>query len=136
MMSNVFTKRALAGMITAILLTSSASFVEAQAGVQRKILLQQDLDISGHETLLVDVSLAVGAREGRHTHAGTLVIHVLEGELTLEQEGLPARTFKAGESGIVKPGQVHEGINHGKIPVKVLATFIAEKGKPLTTQVR
>jgi quercetin dioxygenase-like cupin family protein len=118
------------------LLVFSASLPRAQAGVERKVLLQQDLDIPGHETLLVAVTIAVGGREGRHTHAATLVGQVLEGELTLEQEGLPTRTYRAGDSLVIKPGQIHEGINQGKTPIRVLATFIAEKGKPLTTQVK
>jgi hypothetical protein len=28
---------------------------------------------------------------------------------------------------------VHEGRNTGSVPTKVIATFIVEKGKPLTT---
>jgi hypothetical protein len=33
-------------------------------------------------------------------------------------------------------GQVHEGINQGKTPVRIVVTLVAEKGKPLTTQVK
>ena len=86
--------------------------------------------------MLVSVTIAVGGREGRHTHAGTLIGQVLDGELTLESEGRPTVTYRAGDSISVEPGQVHEGINLGKTPVKALVTFIVEKGKPLTTQVR
>ena len=135
-MPNFFLTRTLAAVLGAALLASPASLVHAQTGIERKILLQQDLNIPGYETLLVDVTIAVGGREGRHTHAGTLVGRVLEGELTLEQEGLPTRTYKAGESVLIKPGQIHEGINKGKTPIKALVTFIVEKGKPLTTQVK
>ena len=109
---------------------------EAQTGVERKVLLQRDLAIPGYETVLVAVTIAAGGREGRHTHSGTLVGQVLEGELTLEQEGRPPTTYKAGDSLSVEPGQIHEGMNLGKTPVKALVTFIVEKGKPLTTQVR
>jgi quercetin dioxygenase-like cupin family protein len=54
----------------------------------------------------------------------------------LDKQGLPTQTFKAGESFSVKPGQVHEGMNHGKVPVKILVTLVAEKGKPLTSQIK
>src|SRR5918994_505672 len=91
-----------AGFIAAALVISPVSLVHAQSGVER---------------------------EGRHTHAGTLVGQVQEGELTLEQEGLATRTYKAGDSFSVKPGQVHEGINKGSTPIKALVTFVAEKGK-------
>jgi quercetin dioxygenase-like cupin family protein len=135
-MPNIVLTRTLAAVVGAALLVSPASIVHGQTGLERKVLLQQDLDIPGYETLLVEVALAPGGREGRHRHPGTLVAYIAEGELTLEQEGLPTRTYKAGESGIIKPGQVHEGINHGRTPIKIFATFIVEKGKPLATQVR
>ena len=135
-MLHVSMTRGLAFVAAISLLSSSASVVQAQVGIDRKILLQQDLNIPGYETLLVAVTIAVGGREGRHTHAATLVGQIQEGELTLEQEGLPTRTYKAGESVIIKPGQIHEGINRGKTPIKALVTFIAEKGKPLTTQIK
>jgi quercetin dioxygenase-like cupin family protein len=104
-----------------------------QVGLERKILLEQDLAIPGYEVVLAEVTMAVGGREGRHTHSGTLVGHILEGELTLEVEGKPTRVMKAGDSGVIEPGIVHEGINTGSVPTKVLATFIVEKGKPLST---
>jgi quercetin dioxygenase-like cupin family protein len=135
-MLNIRTTRALAAVIAVSLLLSPAALVQAQTGVERKVLLQQDLTVPGYEAVLVGVTIAVGGREGRHTHAGTLVGQVQEGELTLEQQGLPTRTFKAGESFAVTPGQVHEGINNGKTPIKILVTVVNEKGKPLTTQVR
>ena len=135
-MLNIFSKRTFAAAVGLVVLVSPASLVHAQVGIERKVLLQQDLDIPGYETLLVAVTIAVGGREGRHIHSATLVGQVLEGQLTLEQEGLPARTYNAGDSITVKPGQIHEGLNKGKTPIRILATFIAEKGKPLTTQVR
>jgi quercetin dioxygenase-like cupin family protein len=106
---------------------------DAQIGLARKVLLQQDLTIPGYETLLAEVTLAVGGREGRHSHSGTLVAYMLEGELTLELEGKPTKILRAGESALIEPHQVHEGFNKGSIPVKALATFIVEKGKPLST---
>jgi len=132
-MLKVSMTRALAVAAVVPLLLSPASLVQAQAGVERKVLLQEDLSVPGQQVSLIAVTIAVGAREGQHTHPGTLVGQVQEGELMLEQQGLPTRTFKAGESFSVKPGQVHEGMNHGKTPIKILVTVVAEKGKPLTT---
>lgn len=106
-----------------------------QPNVQRKVLLRQDLTTPGQEALLVDVTIPVGGREGRHTHPGTLVVYVLSGTLTLDYEGKPTATYTAGDSFSVEPGKIHEGINRGTEPVHVIATFVVEKGKPLTTQV-
>ena len=118
----------MAACVIAVAQTSAAPI-----GIERKVLLQQDLAIPGYEVVLVEVTIAVGGREGRHWHAGTLVGHILEGELTIEQEGQPTKLFKAGESVLIEPGRVHEGINKGSVPVKALVTFIVKKGKPLST---
>jgi quercetin dioxygenase-like cupin family protein len=105
-----------------------------QPAVQRKVLLQQDLTIPGYQAVLVSVEIPVGGREGRHTHPGSVLVHVEEGALTLDYEGKPTVTYKVGESFYVEPGKIHEGINRGNTPIKAIATFIVEKGKPLTTQ--
>ena len=42
-------------------------------------------------------------------------------------------TYKAGDSFFIEAGKIHEGINKGASPVKIIATFIVEKGKPLTS---
>src|SRR6185503_2072916 len=126
----------LAGSIAAALLWSTASLVNAQAGVERKVLLQEDAAVPGYQISLIDVTIAAGAREGQHTHPGTLVGQVQQGELMLEKQGLPTQTYKAGESFSVKPGKIHEGMNNGKPPIKIPVTLVAEKGKPLTTQVK
>jgi len=81
------------------------------------------------------VEIPVGGREGRHTHPGTIMVVVQEGELTLDYEGKPTMTYKAGQSFYVEPGKIHEGINKGKTAVRAIASFVVEKGKPLTTQV-
>ena len=119
--------------VTAIWVIAVAPSAQPQVGLERKILLQQDLAISGYEVVLAQVTLAVGGREGRHSHSGTLAAQILEGELTLELEGQPTKIVKAGEAVLVEPGQVHEGINKGGVPIKALATFIVEKGNPLAT---
>jgi quercetin dioxygenase-like cupin family protein len=106
-----------------------------QPTVTRKVLLQQDLAIPGYMTAMIAVEIPVGAREGRHTHPGTLVAYVQEGTLTLDYEGKPTMTYKPGDTFYVDPGKIHEGINNGSTPVKVLATFVGEKGKPITAAV-
>jgi len=84
--------------------------------------------------VMAAVEIPPGGREGRHTHPAEVYGFVLEGEIVVDREGEPTRTFKAGEVFSVKPGQIHEGRNEGKAPVKIDAVFVAEKGKPLTTQ--
>jgi len=107
---------------------------EQAPSVKRNVLLKQDSTIPGREVVMAAVEIPPGGREGRHTHPAEVYGFVLEGEIVVDREGEPTRTFKAGEVFSVKPGQIHEGRNEGKAPVKIDAVFVAEKGKPLTTQ--
>ena len=103
--------------------------------VKRTVLLQHDTSAPGYEAVLVSVEIPVGGREGRHTHSGLAMIHVVEGTLTLDYEGKPTVGYKPGESFFVEAGKVHEGMNKGTTPVKAIATFVIPKGQPVTTQV-
>lgn len=112
----------------------AASLVEAQApAVERRVLLQQDLDIPGYQVVFLEAIIPVGGREGRHSHPGAFVGYVLEGTLELYHEGHPTETYEPGASVLIEAGTVHEGINRGDVPVKALATLIVPKDVPLTT---
>ena len=136
-------KNSINGTVVVLVVAACSSWVPSLASpaaaqqptVTRKVLLQQDLAIPGYAAALVAVEIPVGAREGRHTHSGTLVAYVQEGAVTLDYEGKPTVTYKTGDTFYVEPGKIHEGINNGNTAVKLLATFVVEKGKPMTTQV-
>jgi len=124
-------------IIGALALGFAALFLPATAQqpttVQRKVSLTQDLPISGYQAVMAAIEIPRGGREGRHTHPGAEIVYVQEGVLTLDHEGKPAMTYKAGDSFFIEAGKIHEGINKGTSPVKALATFVVEKGKPLTS---
>lgn len=103
--------------------------------VKRTVLLRQDMTIAGREAVMALVELPPGSTEGRHTHPAEVYGFVQEGVLTFEVEGQPAKTLQAGDIFTVAPGQIHQGSNKGTATVKISAVFVAEKGKPLTTQV-
>ena len=109
---------------------------QAAPTVVRTVLLAQDLNVPGYQEVLVEVRIPVGGREGRHTHPGTVIVHVEEGELTLDYDGKPTKAYKAGESFAVEAGKIHEGINNGDVPVKILVTFIVKTGEVVTTPAR
>lgn len=135
-MSIVVTALALASAVFALSL-GLGPVTAQQPTVQRKVLLTQDLAaIPGYQTVMVAVEIPPGGREGRHTHPGALMGYVQEGILTLDDEGKATMTYKPGDSFFVKAGNIHEGSNIGTSTVKALATFVVEKGKPLTTQVQ
>lgn len=107
--------------------------IAQQPAVQRKVLLTQDLAIPGYQTVSAVVEIPAGGREGRHTHPGSVVVYVTDGTLTLDYEGHPTATYKPGEAFYIEPGKVHEGINSSSAPVKAIATFVVEKGKPISS---
>jgi quercetin dioxygenase-like cupin family protein len=133
-MRQVIIVGALAGGLAA--LSTSVTSLPATAQeptVQRKVLLTHDLAIPGYQTVLGAVEIPPGGREGRHTHPGAVVVYIQEGVLTFDYEGNPTMTYKAGDSFFIEAGKIHEGINKGTSPVKAVATFVVEKGKPLTS---
>jgi quercetin dioxygenase-like cupin family protein len=104
--------------------------------VVRKVLMQHDLPMPGWTASLVSVEIPVGGREGRHTHPGPLLVYVQDGAITLDYEGQPTKTYKAGETFYVEAGKIHEGINNGNVAAKAIASFITPKGQPLTAQAK
>jgi quercetin dioxygenase-like cupin family protein len=119
---------------TSVILAVPAFSQPAGPTVVRKTL--QSGDAPGGNTIsLVEVTIPPGGNEGRHVHSGPLVLRVLSGELTLDYEGKPTTTYKAGDTFIVETGKQHEGHNRGTVPMVAIAAFSTPKGAPLTTQV-
>jgi len=105
------------------------------AAVKRNIVLKQDMTLPDREAVMALVEIPVGAQEGKHTHFAEVYAFVLEGTISLENEGNPDATLKAGDVFHILPGKVHNATNTGTVPAKLAAVFVAEKGKPLTTKV-
>jgi len=103
----------------------------AQDGIKRTDLQTHDLSIPGREVIQQMVELQPGAVVPRHTHPGEEVSVMLDGELLLEIAGKASTTLKAGQAFTVPMGAVHGVKNASRAPVKLLVTYIVEKGKPL-----
>jgi len=105
-------------------------------GVERKILMRQDVSMPGWETVMIQTTMQPGGIEGWHTHPGTLVEYVLQGPWTMERRGKPTATYQTGETFSITEGEIHQAINPGKTTVRGLAILIVDKSKPMTTQVK
>ena len=105
-------------------------------GVERKILMRQDLSMPGWEAVMIQTTMQPGGTEGWHTHPGTLVEYVMQGPWTMERRGKPTATYQTGETFSIVEGEVHQAINPGKTAVRGLAILIVDKSKPMTTQVQ
>src|SRR6185436_10282075 len=52
----------------------------------------------GFDGILVLREIPPGGASGKHTQSGNEIVYVLEGSITLEVDGKPAQTLKAGEA--------------------------------------
>jgi len=106
---------------------------QAPAGFKRVELQRHDSAVAGREVVMARGEFDPGATAPRHTHPGEEVAYVIEGEITVEVEGKPPATLKAGDTFFVPAGTVHRAKNTGKTPAKVVSSYVLEKGKPLAT---
>ncbi|MGO9516850.1 MAG: cupin domain-containing protein [Candidatus Korobacteraceae bacterium] len=86
----------------------------------------------GWEAILVQRIVPPGAESGKHTQSGNEIVYIQEGSVTLEVQGKPAVTLKAGESFTTVAGEVHNVKNaSSNAPVKALAFYVSKKGARL-----
>jgi len=122
---------AVVGMTGALVLNAQQA-----PAVKRNVVLKQDMSIPDREGVMAMVELPPGSAEGRHTHNAEVFAFVLEGTVSLENEGSPTATLKAGDVFHVAPGKIHQATNNGSATAKLAVVFVAEKGKALTTPVK
>lgn len=115
--------------------TTSAGAQPRLSGTTRTDLQRHDLSTPGREMLQARVDFAPGSSFPRHKHPGEEIIYVLEGTLEYELEGKGWVTVKKGDVLFVPNGAVHAARNRGSVPAAELATYVVEKGKPLTVLV-
>lgn len=126
----------IAALIGAVIGVGADHYAFAQQpGIKRTELLRTDVPSStGYEAVMAVAEIPAGATAGKHRHNGIEVGYVLEGSVELEHAGEPTRTLTAGQ-GFKNAAGVHNATNTGKVPVKILAVYIVEKGKPLAEPV-
>jgi quercetin dioxygenase-like cupin family protein len=128
------TFRKSAGRVLAFtLMLAGAVIAQNPPAVVRTVVTRADAAAPGKEAVIVRVEFPVAATTGKHTHFGEEVSYVTDGEGELTIAGQPTRKIKVGDGFIVPSGAVHEAKNTGTQPLKVVAVFVVEKGKPLTT---
>jgi quercetin dioxygenase-like cupin family protein len=113
-----------------------AAGAPAMTGFKRVELQKHDLSVQGREVVQARGEFQPGATVPKHTHPGEEIAYILEGEITVELDGKPAKTFKAGDAFFIPAGAVHAAKNAGKGPAVVLSTYVIEKGKPLASPVK
>jgi len=120
------------GILVLAAICAPTAWAQAQ-GVSAKPLLRTAL--TGDDTkevVIVIAEFAPGATTGRHTHLGDEYTLVLEGTLELRLEGSEPRRVSAGDAYHNPKGVIHETRNVGDGPARASATFVIDKGKPIS----
>ncbi|HUQ27055.1 MAG TPA: cupin domain-containing protein [Usitatibacter sp.] len=120
-------------LATAIVAFTATVDAQTPAPAIKRTLLQRFDIAPDREVILGMAEVPPGLAAGRHTHFGTETGYVAEGSVSLEIEGETPKLLKAGDSYVIPVGKIHDAKTVGDKPVRVIATYIVEKGKPLAT---
>lgn len=99
--------------------------------VKRTPLGKVDVPDSKYEVVFGITELASGFKSGRHSHPGQVMAYVADGEFWYLVDGQPERVYQVGESLLLPDRAIHNEGAAGDKPVKVIAVFVVEKGRPL-----
>ncbi len=125
-----------AGVAAALALGAFAALAQTP-GIKRTLM--QRVDLQGQEAkecILGAAEIPPGGAAGKHYHHGIEMGYVAEGESDILVDGEPPKHVKAGDSYLIPAGRPHDARNTGSGVVKVVATYVVEKGKPLAEPVK
>jgi quercetin dioxygenase-like cupin family protein len=128
-------RRSVAALAALLAVSVAGPGLAQQTGFTRVMLQDHDLSISGQHVVQARAEFQPGIASGRHTHPGEEIAYVLEGQVQIAIDGKPSITVKAGEVFFIPAGAIHEGKNTGSTVARILATYVVEKGKPVSTPV-
>ena len=80
--------------------------------------------------------LRPGFKAGRHLHPGVVYAQVLEGEFWLAIDDQPEKIYKAGEQLSLPMKAIYNEGAVGSSPLKLVATYVVEKGQPLAQPIK
>jgi quercetin dioxygenase-like cupin family protein len=105
--------------------------IHAQEGIKRTPLQKTEVPSAGQEVVMGMAEIASGVSIGRHTHPGTEMGYVVDGEGTLTVEGGAEIPLRPGVTYKIETGKVHDAKASGDNPLKVIAVYVVETGKPM-----
>jgi quercetin dioxygenase-like cupin family protein len=89
------------------------------------------------EVRVLTASLNPGDKTVFHTHRSPVTVYVLEGAFTLEMEGRPPVTVKAGEAMIEPPHVKMTGYNRSATePLRVVIFYVSDPDTPFLDPVQ
>jgi quercetin dioxygenase-like cupin family protein len=100
--------------------------------IKRTPLQRFDVPGTAYETVIGMAEIAPNVSIGRHTHPGPESGYIIEGGFELLIDGESPRQLKVGDSYKVPPRTPHDA-KTGSAGAKVIATYVVEKGQPLSS---
>jgi len=70
-----------------------------------------------------------------HTHPGQVIVGVLDGQMTRRSHDGAETVYKAGESWVERPNDVHQAFNAGASRSPLMVTYLLPKDAPLSQPV-
>jgi quercetin dioxygenase-like cupin family protein len=111
------------------------ALIAQQTPITRTVLLTApDPAAATHEVTLASVTIAPGGATGRHRHPGIEIGYVIDGEVTLAQDGVPEVNLGPGMA--FTTDKIHNASNPGSAPARLVVAYVVEKGKPLAEAIR
>lgn len=92
-------------------------------------------DKGGQEVRILKRTFPVGGSSGWHVHPGVETAYLLSGEMLLEMAGQQPMRLRAGDSFTAPRGVAHNGRNPGKVPARLVITYVVDKGAAVRTTV-
>jgi quercetin dioxygenase-like cupin family protein len=86
------------------------------------------------EVIALLVEMAPGEETGWHSHPVPLLGYLLAGELTVYQVTGEKRAVRAGDVSLESVDVVHNGINEGAVPCKMIVFVTGLKDVPFTIE--
>jgi quercetin dioxygenase-like cupin family protein len=133
--------------ITAVTIVSALAFsgmVLAQdkspvspSPIKRTVLGKVEVPNSNYEVITAMVEIAPGFKAGRHFHPGVVFANIIEGEFWYAPDGQPEQVLKNGD-GLTLPDKIvhNEGNASSEKPLKLIGTYVLEKGQPFVIPVK
>jgi quercetin dioxygenase-like cupin family protein len=81
------------------------------------------------------VEIPPGQSTGWHIHQNPSLAHILQGVIDVDYEDGSHRQYKAGDTLAEVVEFKHNGINTGKVPVRILLFVAGEQGTPVSKRI-
>lgn len=120
---------AIAGLDVGVTTSAKASGMAQLTPLHRQAVRSMPV-AAEQEIRVLQAVLLPGDRTPRHTHRHPVTVFMLEGEFTLEFDGLPTAVVRAGEVLVEPAGVAMTGGNRGDVAARMVLFYACAPGEP------